>query len=80
MTEPPDFEQLARSLKNFIDDHPQLVEQNMRAIAEQLRQAWNARGVADAKAVEDRLSTLVGWVTSEPYRQHLADAIKTQDR
>lgn len=51
-----------------------------KASREQIwREAWNARGVADTKAVEERLATLTGWITSEPYRQHLAEAIKAVD-
>jgi hypothetical protein len=47
----PDFEQIARQLKAFVDDHPQLVEQNVRAMAEQLRQVWNAGRIAALDAV-----------------------------
>jgi hypothetical protein len=74
MPEPPDFDQLARRL--LVLDPDAFV----REIAELLRLAWNARGAADQKAVADRLATLTGWVTSEPYRQHLRDAIAALDR
>jgi hypothetical protein len=71
MPEPPDFERLAEMIVS-----PQYVPY----VVDQLREVWNARGLADQHAVETRLSTLTGWVTSEPYRQHLRDAIAMVDR
>lgn len=47
---------------------------------DQLRAAWNARGHADADAAVTRLSTLVGWVSSEPYLHHIREAIAALDR
>jgi hypothetical protein len=49
-------------------------------IIQALKQIWNARGEADAKAVAEKLASLTGWVTSEPYRQHLREAIQALDR
>jgi hypothetical protein len=48
--------------------------------SEALQNAWRERGEADAKAVEERLATLTGWLASEPYRQQLREAIKAVDR
>jgi hypothetical protein len=45
-----------------------------------LRQAWNGRGDVDTKAIEERLASLTGWVSSEPYRQHLREAIAGFDQ
>lgn len=75
MPEPPDFDRLAHEVMKAIDG-----PLAFRAIREQLRQVWNARGQADHAAVDDRLATLTGWVTSEPYRNHLREAIAALDR
>lgn len=50
--EPPDFEQMAWTLKYSIDDHPRLSEQNHRAITNTLRAVWNARGAADQEKLQ----------------------------
>lgn len=70
MPETPDFDQIAHGLKNFIDDHPRLSEQNVRAIAEQLRQVWNARGAADITTVEHLPKVM----------EDVTDAIRSLDR
>lgn len=88
MAETPDFESIARGLiaglpipqGAEVAVHGCAVAEVVASIVKQLREVWNARGAADLKAVEDRLATLTGWITSEPYRQHLAEAIKEQDR
>jgi hypothetical protein len=49
-------------------------------VVEYLRQVWNARGAADAQAIESRYASLAGWGTTEPYRNQLRDAIKGLDR
>jgi hypothetical protein len=54
MTE-PDFEQIAWAVKNTVDDHPSLSQQNMRLIADALRQVWNARGTADLAALANTM-------------------------
>jgi len=91
MPEPPDFDQIAQRLIKLggwdeEDDHPQddlhrqAIAIQLAAVVEEVRQVWNARGAADAKAVDERLATLAGWVTSEPYRQHLREAIEALNR
>jgi hypothetical protein len=75
----PDFEQIVAAIferLNRLDGNSEESDDEIRAA---LRQVWNARGAADATAVEDRLATLTGWVTSEPYRQHLREAIAAVD-
>jgi hypothetical protein len=81
MPESPDFEQIALQIlaRESIENATSRLPMGA-AIAEQLRLVWNARGAADASAVEARLATLTGWVTSEPYRQHLQEAIAALDR
>lgn len=74
MSETPDFDRIAAPLAEYADDT------RRKHIAEQLRLIWNARGAADAQAVDERLAILTGWVTSEPYRQHFRDAIAALDR
>lgn len=49
-------------------------------IAQQLRLAWNGRGEADVIAARAHISTLVGWMASEPYINHVAEAIGALDR
>lgn len=59
LPETPDFDQIARQ---FFDDYVGYVDDptaTLAAISEQLRLAWNARGAADAQAVEHRLRELV---------------------
>jgi hypothetical protein len=49
-------------------------------ITEALTEAWNARGQADIDAAVTRMSTLVGWASSEPYLNHIRKAIEALDR
>jgi hypothetical protein len=50
-------------------------------VAEQLRLAWNARGAADAKAVESRLRELVaGEIVGAGIARHVAEAVHALDR
>lgn len=79
MPEPHDFEQIARRILR-VHGRSNIGADEIADVAEHLRLVWNARGVVDAHAVEEKLSTLTGWVTSEPYRHHLRDAITAQDR
>lgn len=51
-----------------------------QGIALAMLDVWNARGAADADAAVARLSTLVGWVSSEPYLHHIREAIAALDR
>ncbi|OFW37640.1 MAG: hypothetical protein A3J29_06090 [Acidobacteria bacterium RIFCSPLOWO2_12_FULL_67_14b] len=92
MPETPDFEQIARDLvlglnKQTWDGDEEAAA--LGAIAEQLRQVWNARGAADVKALfETRDRMAVG----DPLDQsravglerviddHLAPALRSLDR
>jgi hypothetical protein len=81
----PDFDQLALNLVGWLlDRHNVPVDvqskaQEQQAMAVQLRQVWNLRGAADCRAIDTRLSALTGWVTSEPYRKQLREAIEAAD-
>lgn len=79
--ETPDFDQIARELLRFSIDtvDPRWSPPVWREVAAQLRQVWNLRGAADCRAIDQRLSALTGWVTSEPYRKQLRDAIEAAD-
>jgi hypothetical protein len=83
MAETPDFERIGRALaSSFVtseDDDDQVTYEGGQ-IAAALRQAWNARGAADIDAAVTRLSTLVGWVSSEPYLKYIREAIAALDR
>jgi hypothetical protein len=63
MPEPPDFEQIARSMITTIvtDDasHRLAIEGALADFAEQLRLVWNARGAADITQIEDARGFLV---------------------
>jgi len=62
--EPPDFDQIADTIARRVESHCSDLDPEretdddavratvVRAIAEQLRQVWNARGAADMKAIE----------------------------
>jgi hypothetical protein len=45
----PDFDQIAGMI---VDRYTQIGGWSLRAIAEQLRQVWNARGAADLETIE----------------------------
>jgi hypothetical protein len=78
--EPPDFEQIAWRLKNFVDDHPQLVQQNVRAIVEQLREVWNARGAADLGQLAKAKDAAPPFPQADTYVNHVERAIRILDR
>lgn len=78
MSETPDFDAIALKLTDALD--PTDVPQGRAAIAEALRLVWNARGAADVVAIRGRMSTLTGWLASEPYLQHVAEAVAEIDR
>jgi len=80
MPETPDFDQIALALMAFVNDHPRLSDQNMRAVAEQLRLVWNARGAADVTKLERELSALMGSTAAGPYVKNLDRAIRALDR
>jgi hypothetical protein len=75
MPEAPDFDQIAHRIFRQAE-----VDDSLDHIVEQLRLVWNARGAADMKAVDEKLSLLAGWVTSEPYRLDLKAAIRQLDQ
>jgi hypothetical protein len=86
MSTAPDFKAIARGVEAEAcaglpewdsDDAKRLVS----AIAEQLRLVWNARGAADALAVETRVRELVaGEIVGAGLARHVADAIAKVDR
>lgn len=85
MSETPDFGRIAKALALKHDAHLNqggAFDSNMleAEIAELLTLAWNARGEADVVAIRARMSTLVGWEASEPYLQHVAEAVAAIDR
>lgn len=75
MAEPPDFEQIAREYSDqwgrFSKQNPMQKDQ-VDVLTQALHQVWNARGAADAKAIEGELPPQYQVVT--------ARAIKAQDR
>lgn len=74
----PDFGQIVQPLIEKLSDT--MDPDNAREmVVEQLRQVWNLRGAADCRAIDTRLSALTGWVTSEPYRKQLREAIEAAD-
>ena len=82
----PDFDQLARRvvdetgvgrLDEWDADDPDRV---VRAIAEQLRLVWNARGAADLAKIETELSTLMGGMMAGPYVKNLDRVLRSLDR
>jgi hypothetical protein len=76
--ETPDFDQIALGLMTLASKDAD-ISRMTHGIAAQLRQVWNLRGAADCEAIDMRLSALTGWVTSEPYRKQLREAIEAAD-
>jgi len=79
MPETPDFDHIATSLLRAIEkaggsDRPVA---STRAIADQLRQVWNARGAADIAKVEEVDAELDG---GELFAAGLTHALRTLDR
>ena len=80
MPEPPDFDQLARTLIRVFDYEWTLPPEaltdgdTIEKVAHELRQVWNARGAADEDAVVEEL----GGPTPECLRA--AGAIRIVDR
>lgn len=70
MPETPDFDRLAARLEGETRD----------AIAEALRQIWNARGAADLATIETALHQLIGASSSGLSIKHLDRALRTLDR
>jgi hypothetical protein len=54
MPDSPDFEQMARTFLDGIDEAFTRADADklVRVTAEQLRQVWNARGAADLQAID----------------------------
>jgi hypothetical protein len=78
MAETPDFEQIGRDL---VPDGPIADGAVFRhVVIEAVTMAWNARGKADIDAAVTRMSTLVGWASSEPYLKQIREAIAALDR
>jgi len=71
MPESPDFEQIAERI---------VPPSYVGLVAEQLRQVWNARGVADITKLESELSSMMGVTASGPYVKNLDRALRTLDR
>jgi hypothetical protein len=80
MPESPNFEQIARTFaESALSWESGINTTDVQDLAEQLRLVWNTRGLADQHALDERLATLTGWITSEPYRNHLHAAIAAVD-
>ena len=79
MAEPPDFDQIARRLSGVWGDSGTR-ETMHAAIAEQLRQAWNARGAADLVKLDAELTSMMGGTASGPYVKNLDRALRSLDR
>lgn len=76
MLETPDFDQIAQALAVT----SALAGIQVSTIAEALRQMWNARGVADAKAVTLRAIVLMGTASGFVYAEHYEKTIKALDK
>jgi hypothetical protein len=94
MTETPDFDQLARAFMERANDQGSgsvFGHAVTLALAEQLRQVWNARGAADShgETIDGVTNAVDDWVRSSAgtydelqavVEQALAAAIKRLDR
>jgi hypothetical protein len=76
MPEPPDFDQLAFDLCVVLHVPPS----DGPAIAAQLRQVWNTRGLADRAKLEGELSSQMGATAAGPYVKNLDRALRSLDR
>jgi hypothetical protein len=74
----PDFEQIAR--RTVGDNAGTSPNYMAAAVAEQLRQVWNARGEADIAKIDSELSMLMGATMAGPYVKNLDRALRTVDR
>lgn len=84
MPETPDFDQIALKIVERVFglaelDQPGLIIET-RAVAEQLRFVWNARGAADVAKLDTELSILMGGTASGPYTKNLDRALRSLDR
>jgi hypothetical protein len=85
MPEPPDFDQIARTIAATACAAYKLESTDAEAaadaaIAEQLRLVWNARGAADTTKIETELSAMMGATASGPYLKNLAREWRKLDR
>jgi len=72
----PDFDIIARQLA----EKSYFTAGTASDFAAALKNVWNARGVADVKAINYRAATMPGSAISERDRQQLREAIKAVDR
>lgn len=83
MTEPPDFDHIARLvIQRVVAEMPHYATTALNdAIVDHLRQVWNARGAADTQAVESRIRELVAdEVIGAGVARHVSEAIRKVDR
>jgi hypothetical protein len=90
MPETPGFEEIARGLvdRRFEDTTLALKPETytpwrqalVRAVADELRQVWNARGAADLTKLETELMAVMGAKSSGPYVKNLERALRSLDR
>jgi predicted secreted Zn-dependent protease len=78
MAEAPDFEQIAAVTLMAVRYLP--VPERVRAVNEQLRLIWNARGAADIAQVEQELSTTMGSAMARAYLTNLERALRGLDK
>lgn len=79
----PDFEQIARKVFDDYTIRRMGVQRNHEVVAlivDELRQVWNARGVADVVATKDELSAMPIAPAARPYLVNLDRAIRKLDR
>jgi len=81
MTETPDFEEIARRIGRHHFGVGYIGRSDGEAdIATALRNAWNARGAADAALIDQSLSTQMGAIAAGPYVKNLTRELKGLDR
>ena len=73
------FEQLSKAMVDRLREFD-VDEEDVQAVAEQLRVVWNARGAADLETIEAKLSSLMGLITAGPYVKNLDQALRKLDR
>jgi hypothetical protein len=71
----PDFDAIARRIVNGMG-----FSHTFSDITTALRRVWNARGDADAKAVNHELAMIGSSMLRERDRQYLREAIRAKDR
>lgn len=77
----PDFDRIARQLVGVtIPTMDDAAAQRIMAIAEQLRQVWNARGAADIAQLQEAKAAAPPFPQAATYVQLFGRAIKALDR